>query len=116
MKSRARGRSARQAGGVWGSALAALPLAPAAQALARALGFVLGAHLVERALHGLEGAIGLAPLERLHPLGGVPRPAAPLSPHALHLLQELAQPLPRGVPAHPAQPPLPLAQRHPVLL
>src|SRR5260370_1302265 len=115
MKSRARGRSARQAGGVWGSALAALPLAPAAQALARALGFVLGAHLVERALHGLEGAIGLAPLERLHPLGGVAGPAAALAPEALHLLEELAQLLRRDVRAEPAQQRLRLAEDHRVL-
>src|SRR5207247_8885990 len=54
-------------------------VAPATQVLARALRLVLRTHLVERALHGLEGAIGLAALEPLHTLRRVGRPVAALA-------------------------------------
>src|SRR5256885_778718 len=77
-------------------------VAPAAQVLARALRLVLRAHLVERALHGLEGAIGLAALERLHTLGRVARPVAHLAADPLHLLVDLAPFLRRVTWAVPA--------------
>src|SRR5204863_4261491 len=90
-------------------------VAPAAKVLARALRLVLRAHLVERALHGLEGAIGLAALERLHALGRVARPVAALAAEPLHLLEELAQLLRRDVGVEPAAQRLRLAVDHLVL-
>src|SRR5947208_353427 len=69
------------------AAPAALGLAPAAQALARALLLVHRPHLVERLLHGFEGPIALAALERLHPFHRVAAPvAAALAAEPPHLL------------------------------
>src|SRR4029434_186522 len=67
-------------------ARATLGLAAAAQALAAALRLVHRPHLVERLLHGLQGAITLAALERLHALHRVAAPVgAALAAHALPL-------------------------------
>src|SRR5439155_461542 len=80
------------------AAPAALGLAPAAQALARALLLVHRPHLVERLLHGLEGPIALAALERLHPFHRVAAPvAAALAAEPLHLLEQLAELLRRDL-------------------
>src|SRR5207253_915366 len=80
------------------AAPAALGLAPAAQALARPLLLVHRPHLVERLLHGFEGPIALAALERLHPFHRVAAPvAAALAAEPLHLLEELAELLRRDL-------------------
>src|SRR5438093_837436 len=71
---------------------ATIALASPAQALARALRFVHRPHLVQGLLHGVEGAVGLASLERLHALHRIPAPVgAALATEPLHLLEKLAE-------------------------
>src|SRR2546426_2215949 len=94
---------------------ASLALTAAAQPLPRALRLLHRTHLVERALHGLEGPVRLPPLGRLHPLARVPTPVAALAPEALHLVEQLAQLLGRDVRRKPAQQRLGLFEDHLVL-
>src|SRR5262245_10875962 len=80
------------------SPAAAIALAPAAQPFSRPLRFVHRPHLVEGPLHGVEGPVGLAPLERLHALRRVAAPVvAALAAEPLHLLEQLAQLLRRDL-------------------
>src|SRR3989441_3527409 len=94
---------------------ASLALTAAAQPLPRPLRLLHRTHLVERALHGLEGTVRLPALERLHPLARVPTPVAALAPEALHLVEQLAQLLGRDVRRKPAQQRLGLFEDHLVL-
>src|SRR5215475_1613842 len=69
-----------------------LVLSTAAEPLAVAALLLHGAQLVERALHGLHGAIALPLLQGLHAFAEIARVArVALAPQPLHLLQELAQ-------------------------
>src|SRR5207247_9471144 len=83
---------------------AALVLTAAAQALPRALRLLHRTHLVEGALHGLEGTVRLPALERLDPLGPVAAPVTALAPEPLHRVEQLAAPPGRAVRAGTAQP------------
>src|SRR5262245_50599597 len=91
-------------------------LAAAAEVLAAAALLLHGAHLVERLLHGLEGPVRLAPLERLHAVGRIARPVTALAAQALHLLEQFAQLLGRDlIGPEPAGQRLRLAEDHLVL-
>src|SRR6266850_1849223 len=78
-------------------------LAPALERLAVPAPLLLGAHLVQRPLHGLHRLVALATLEGFHPFVDVARPIAPpaprliLPPEPIHLLQQLAQLLRRNL-------------------